>query len=325
MKPGKVSESVYKRSILKRITFQTESVCQKIGVGTDAVMFYKGEGCPVMASSSVTMAKKKIGYLAVHRAVNQLAAMGAVGKGAWVHFFFPGWFMESHMKAEITELHDTAASFGIEIAGVHAESLPQMEYPIMNLSLYGETFFTPQGAKAGMDIVMTKYAGTEGAGIVAFEREEELLKRYTPSFVDGIKNALSTISAVEAAAVAVKHGVKAMHTIQEGGLFGALWEVAEAAKTGLEVNLKQIPIRQETIEVCEWFDLNPYQIPSAGSMLLLTEDGYHLSEHLRREGIPAKVIGRLTQGNDRLLLNEEEKRFLEPPKMNELFSVLIKE
>lgn len=328
MKPGRISESVYKRSVLKRLNLNTEEVYQGPGVGIDACVYRPlGGVCPVVAAGTVTMVKKNIGAIALNRAVNRLEAMGAAGKGAWVNFVFPGWFMESHLKAVMTEINDTAAALGIGISGVHAESVPEMEYPVMTVSAYGEAlddaWLTPKRAAAGMDIVMTKHAGTEGAVILAFEREEELLSRYTLSFVDRIQGFLSSISAVGEAAVAVKHGVKAMHTIGEGGVFGALWEIAEAAGLGLEVDLKQIPIRQETIEVCELFDINPYQIPSTGSMLMVAENGYHLATELNHEGICAKVIGRMTEGNDRLLLNEEEKRFLEPPKMNEILKGLI--
>ena len=52
-----------------------------------------------------------------------------------------------------------------------------------------------------------------------------------------------------------------------------LWEVAEGANVGLEADLKKIPIRQETVEICEVFHLNPYHIMSSGSVLAVTEDG----------------------------------------------------
>ena len=51
-----------------------------------------------------------------------------------------------------------------------------------------------------------------------------------------------------------------MHDITEGGVFGAFWEMASGAGVGLEVDLKKIPIRQETVEICNYFGVNPYQI-----------------------------------------------------------------
>ena len=120
----------------------------------------------------------------------------------------------------------------------------------------------------------------------------------------------------------MKSGVSAMHDVTEGGIFGALWEMAEASGVGLEIDLKKIPVRQETIEVCEFFGVNPYLLISSGSMLMAAEDGNHLVRELEKAGIKATIIGKATTGNDRVLLNEDERRFLEPPKTDELYKVI---
>jgi len=115
-----------------------------------------------------------------------------------------------------------------------------------------------------------------------------------------------------------------MHDVTEGGIFGALWELGEASGVGIDVDLKKIPIRQETVELCEFYDLNPYQLISSGVMLMVTEKANELVEALGRNNIPAAVIGRITSGNDRVVRNEDEKRFLSPPKSDELYKVDMK-
>lgn len=124
------------------------------------------------------------------------------------------------------------------------------------------------------------------------------------------------------AAVAAANGVSAMHDVTEGGIFGALWEMAEASGVGLEIDLKRIPLLQETVEICEFFDVNPYELISSGCMLMAAEDGNTLVRELEKAGIPAVVIGKATAGNDRIIVNEEERRFLEPPKTDELYKVV---
>lgn len=113
-----------------------------------------------------------------------------------------------------------------------------------------------------------------------------------------------------------------MHDVTEGGIFGALWELAESSGIGLEIDWKKIPVKQETIEVCEFFGINPYELISSGCMLMAAPDGNALTRELEKEGIHAVIIGKATEGNDRVLLNEEEKRFLEPPKTDELYKVV---
>lgn len=73
---------------------------------------------------------------------------------------------------------------------------------------------------------------------IAKEKEEELRKRFPAAFVETAKGFDRYISVVEGSKIAVKHGVSAMHDVTEGGIYGALWEVAEASDVGLEIDLK---------------------------------------------------------------------------------------
>ena len=56
---------------------------------------------------------------------------------------------------------------------------------------------------------------------------------------------------------------------------------------------------------------------STGSLLLAAEDGNRLVMDLKQQGIPAVVVGKATADNDRVVINEEERRFLEPPRAGE--------
>jgi hydrogenase maturation factor len=92
----------------------------------------------------------------------------------------------------------------------------------------------------------------------------------------------------------------------------------------MEVDLRKIPVKQETIEICEHFDINPYNVCSEGSILAAAKEGAALVEALVREGVPATLIGRLTDGNDRILWNDGNKRFLDRPQRDEIYKVKLK-
>ena len=85
----------------------------------------------------------------------------------------------------------------------------------------------------------------------------------------------------------------------------------------MELDLKKIPICQETVEICEYFDVNPYQLKGDGALLFLTHDSTAAMKALKEAGVSAAVIGRINDGNDRILTNEDETRFLEPNRMDE--------
>ena len=128
-------------------------------------------------------------------------------------------------------------------------------------------------------------------------------------------------SVLKDARIAVENGAQAMHDVSEGGIFGALWEFAEANGVGLDIDLKAIPIRQETVEICNYIDVNPYQMMSCGSLIIAADNGYDMVRALEREGISAAVIGCTTDGNDRTVLNGEERRFLTKPEPDEIHRI----
>ncbi|MCQ2522519.1 MAG: hypothetical protein MJ105_09105 [Lachnospiraceae bacterium] len=101
-------------------------------------------------------------------------------------------------------------------------------------------------------------------------------------------------------------------SLERQGVFQGLWELGEKHGTGMLVSLKAIPIRQEFIELANVLDVNPYELPSKGGVLLAAEHGHQLVEKLQEEGYEATVIGRFDKAKARLIVNGEEKRFLTP-------------
>ncbi len=172
-----------------------------------------------------------------------------------------------------------------------------------------------------MDLVVTKWIAMEATARLAKEKKEELLIRFPAAMIHTAENFEKQLSIETEARAASHFGSEYMRALEEGGIFTALWKLAEEAKAGLEVDLRKIPVRQETIEICEFFDLNPYNLLSGGSLLAAVPRGTEFAEYLQREGTEAVVIGRLTSGNDRILWNDGNKRFLDRPQKEEIYKI----
>ena len=69
-----------------------------------------------------------------------------------------------------------------------------------------------------------------------------------------------------------------MHDLSRGGIHSAIWQLSEKVGMGVEVYMDKISIRQETIEVCEIFTINPYKLISNGAFFALCENGEKLVE-----------------------------------------------
>ena len=166
--------------------------------------------------------------------------------------------------------------------------------------------------------MLTKWIGLEGTAILARHYREGLRERYPAHLVEEAAGFDRYLSIIPEAASAAKSGVRVMHDASEGGILASLWELAESSGVGLTIDLRKIPIRQETVEVCEFCGVNPYTLASSGCLVLTADRGEELVKRLDREGIPAVVIGGITDSHDRLIYNAEEKRYLDKPVQDEI-------
>lgn len=327
MNLGKVPETVLKRSILNQIKHRREEVLVGPGIGEDcSVLAVAEDEVLVMSTDPITGTVQDIGTLAVHITANDIASNGAEIIGIMLTILLPEGTLESDLKAMMQEIEAVCSKLEIDVIGGHTEITKAVNQPIVTVTGVGKMkrneVIKTAGAKPGQEIVMTKWAGIEGTAIIATAKEEELKTKYNASFVDGAKKLIEHISVVPEAMVAKSAGVTSMHDITEGGIFGALWEIGVASKVGLEVDLKKIPLKQETVEICEFYDINPYMLISSGCMLIITDKANQLVDQLKAKGITSAVIGRITEGNDRIIINEDERRYLEPPKSDELYKVM---
>ena len=208
--------------------------------------------------------------------------------------------------------------------------------------------------KPGDELVVACPVALKGTSVIAKSKKDKLAERFSAGFIQnciflwdsygaqrevGSQTAAneqsdthSDTQAGEQAGQSEKHsvvwkiaeeaGASALYAMGEGGFLSALWKMAEASEVGLEVDFRKVLIRQETIEVCEIFDLNPYKLQAEGSVLIGIRGGEALVQRLRNEGFMAEIIGQTNSGNDRLLYSGGSARYLERPAADEIYRIL---
>ncbi len=188
--------------------------------------------------------------------------------------------------------------------------------------------------KYSYSVIMTGYIGLKGTAILAEKYREKLDARF-PLYLSreamefgGEKDKEEFEAAKKALTDHIeKHGAVLEETafateVKEGGFLTGLYELAKESGLGFELDLRKIPVRQETIEICEYFDINPYKLISSGSMLIACDNGGHMVRALEEAGIPASVIGLATEGPDRIVLYDGVEKYLTPPEPDEIHRVL---
>lgn len=264
--------------------------------------------------------------------VNELAAQGVHAGSAEIRIEIPADMDKSRMHsirnhiAKAMEKLETE-DFQLEELHIAGEKCAALRVPQIVITAAGEIDQKERiadallTARAGQDIVYAGWAGLEGMLRIIGEKETELRERFTPAFIGQMKAYDSELCGLSKIAVADAMGVSVIRQVSRGGILASLWDLAKDTELGLNLDLKKIAVRQETIEVCEHFRLNPYQLASGGSFLMLTENGEALADALNQKGIQAAVIGQLTDSNDKIIHNGEDMRYIDRPAPDELMKV----
>lgn len=326
MKIGNVSQTVIRRSILKQLKTKREETIIEPSVEEMCSGILIPDGYQVVFTNVTLYGDEKdIAMFGLAQVLNDLYTRGASPVGANLSILLPPYAYESRLKAMVEFAEQTAEKQHIQILNVKAQVSPVITKAVVTVVgigtvKAGELLQSSMG-KANQDIVMTKWIGLDGMLRIVREKGEELSKRFVPSFMAQINALEENLFADKELKIAKEYGVSAMHQITDGGILAALWNMAEASKVGVEVDLKKIAVKQETIEICEYFQLNPYQMTSTGSVLLMTDNGKELVDLLLRNGVRAEIIGRSTADRERVIFNQDEKRYIDRPSQDELLKI----
>lgn len=324
MNQGKIPENVLKRSILKYIPNMPREAFSKPGVGVDFCCLDCDDDSEMIFSSYVCSGfPEDIRFSCLKKGANNLYAANSTPVGVMLSILFPIDTEEPDIQNMMKFLSSEAKELGMGILGGHTEISADVSKPVINVTSVGKVKkgqkITSQGAHPEEDVVITKWVGLEGTVILADRYKDKLLSKFPERMIFEARQYDRFLLVDHEAAPAAKSGVTAMHDASFGGIFAGLWELAHASRVGLEIDLRKIPIKQETIEICNFFDLNPYELLSGGSMIMTSPDGNGLVSELSKEGVYACVVGRTTANNDVVVLNGENRRFLEPPKSDEIY------
>lgn len=319
LKPGKAGTTVLDRSVKRLIR----------GVsGMDDALFINAD--------PVTMRTSYPGKLAVHAVCNGMYAKGYAPRQCTLTVLLPEGSTEEELRRIIDQAARTAEEENIKICGGHTEVTGAVTRPVVCASAAGVPMrktdaeksreITGAAAGDGLSLIMTGYAGIEGSFLMASECTGRLQEHFSAELTEQAALMFSGMMSVRAAAEALAGlltGVP-LHTVSlsEGGVYAGLWKICEELSCGMRVYFDRIPILQETVEMSNALAVDPYGMQSAGSLLIAAADPGPVLECLDKAGVPAVCIGELVPGNDRILINDDEERFLDRPKTDTLYPVL---
>ncbi|MEQ3269066.1 AIR synthase-related protein [[Clostridium] scindens] len=282
-------------------------------------------GYLINETATVYGQSKYIGIHALAAVVNSMAAAGASHPGVGVRIALPPYAYKSKIHTIEKNIKSACREQEIELLEIKSERNSAVNFPMVAVSGIAKVPKNDPWCKGPVpakgEIVLTKWVGMDGMLQIIMEKERELRERFAPAFLNQILSYRQEIFARQEIGIARACGASAICQIGDGGILAALWNLAKEASAGISVDMKQISILQETIEVCEHYRLNPYQLASAGSLLIIADDGEALAEALNSRQVKASVIGRLTDNNDKIIHNGEEVRYIDRPAPDEILKL----
>lgn len=323
MKIGKISNQLLQSVIFDTISYQRPEVIVRPNIGEDcSVLEFNQNENIVLSTDPITGATKHIGKLAVHISCNDVSTSGAEPVGILVTILLPPGSTEDEFKVIMEDITKTAHESNIEIIGGHTEITDAVTRPVVSTTVIGkvkkEDMIATNGALIGQDIILTKWAGLEGTAILANEYEAMLVEALGQEVVEKGKSLGDHLSVVPESKVAHKCGVTSMHDATEGGVLGAVWEVAECANVGITIDRDKILLKAETQQICDVFDISPYRLISSGCMVMTTFNGKQCLEELEKLNIPAEIIGKVTEQGKHIIIDGILEDLM-PPESDELY------
>ncbi|UCH50566.1 MAG: AIR synthase family protein [Chloroflexota bacterium] len=223
-------------------------------------------------------------------------------------------------------MHQECVKLGISVVTGHTGRYENCHYPMVGgATLVGvgnkDEYVTPRLARAGDKIIITKGPAIEATGIFAAMFPKLIEREFGKDFNRKAQQLFYKMSVVEDAMTAVRvgvreNGVTAMHDATECGIWGGLYEIAQAANLGVRVEMESIVVEDCVPDICKYFGIDPYASISEGTLIISCREhkAGDILKALHRKNIKASIIGEFTEpGLGMVLVRGGKEEKLEHP------------
>lgn len=327
---GKISSAIFNELIFPRLGARSRRVLVGPQNGVDVGIVEIGGKAVSFTTDPVFIVPEygweKAAWFAIHILVSDSATCGLKPQFISVDFNLPMEITKEQLKIMWDTMHRECEKLGISVISGHTARYENCHYPMVGgATVIGigelDEYVTPKLAKAGDKIIVTKGPAVEATGLFATTFPYLIEAQFGPDFSKKAQDIFYKMSVVEDAMTAVSvgvrdNGVTAMHDATECGIWGGLYEIAQAANLGVRVEKEKIVVEDCITEICDYFSIDPYTSISEGTLIIACkEDAANtVVEALVQKDIKASIAGELTMPEQGMALLEDGKeKALEHP------------
>jgi hydrogenase expression/formation protein HypE len=308
---GKLTAKSFQQLIRPRTGRHRQEVLYGPSFGVDTAVIDLGNNLGLAVSSDPLSLIPSIGmkasaWLSVHLMANDMATTGFAPMYAQMVLNLPPNLSIEAFEEYWSYIHQYCEELGAAITGGHTG---QIEGQNSTVSGGGTMFLTAplnkiissKGASPGDLIILTKEAAMTSSSILAMSFPKTVINKLGKEVYDKACDNFYRTSSLPEALLAMElleanQELKAMHDVTEGGVLGAILEMAQASGCGVRVDNEALPIGDAQQQIMALCGIDPRFCVGAGSMVMAVKRGKEkaLLKHLHASHIPATVVGEFT-------------------------------
>ena len=300
---SKLPYDIMQKYIFNRKGVEDPDVLCGPAMGEDAAVIRIGSRVAAVHADPIVGAIRKIGWLSVHIACNDIAVQGVPPRWIVPVIILPEKHREELIDEITSDIHSAAREISVAVVGGHIGYAAGLDRPLIATTAFGEAaeeeVVYTRGARPGDLVCVTKGAGIEGSAIIAFDFTELLHDHGIPeSVIERAQSMMSEISVVREALALRDHGATAMHDATRGGVMEAMIETALSSRVKFEIEEDKIPVRRETRILAKKIDFDPLWLIGSGSVIATIPEAAadQTIETFQRLGTEFAIIGKAVPG-----------------------------
>jgi hydrogenase expression/formation protein HypE len=329
---GKIDSEFFRETIFPHLGAAREDVRLGPTHGVDFGVLDVGGQALVTATDPISILPElgfeRAGTFALDFALADVAVSGISPSHLSISFALPEEMTDEQFETLWTAMTDECEGLGIAVATGHTARYPGASYPWVGAATVlgvgeHEDVIRPDGARPGDEIIVTEGPAIETAGLLSTLYPEAFSELGETTVADAqacldrtgvVRDARAVVEAVRDGAEQsgnAEKAISAMHDATEGGLRGALCEMAGAGGVRFVVDSDAVPVDPAAVAVCDALGIDPWACTTSGTLLVTVapEASERVCAGLRARGTRAAVVGRVTAGSGVVVDGET----VEPP------------
>ncbi len=273
---GKVSRTFLEEHLLPEIASGKELLWGP-RTGGDFGAVALDEGRALVTASDPLAISPELGWARSAWLAFHLVAVDVAISGIGPHYLSASWTLPEQMPEEalmevLGRFHREAQRYKVQVVTGHTGRYHAARYPWVGAATAigvgpQSKLRLPSAARPGDRVLLWGTPGLEAAVLLALARPDSV----SPATLRWAEASFPQLSALDISlATAPLSGVRCLHDVTEGGLLGALSELASAMERGVQLDADSLDDDSRVQEVLQPVGLSPWNVTSCGSVLAVS-------------------------------------------------------